>query len=66
MPGRIPMKGDPKPLDREAMARELASSLERMRADSERHLEDAEAADDQEQVEGHRQVLAKIEKLERG
>ena len=60
MAGRIPMVGGPKPLDRKALARDLATSLVRMREDTERHLAEAEAAGDEDQIEECRQMLAKL------
>ncbi|MBB3035399.1 hypothetical protein [Alteriqipengyuania lutimaris] len=63
MAGRIPMVGDPKPLDREALGQEWATSVARMREDSEKLLAEAEAAGDEKQIKECRKLLAKLAKL---
>ena len=62
--GRIPMVGDPRPLDRDALSRDWATSVARMREDIEKHLAEAEAAGDKVQIKECRKMLAKIHKLD--
>ena len=64
MAGRIPMVGDPKPLDREALSRDWATSVARIREDIEKHLADAEAARDEDRIKECRKMLAKVRNLE--
>jgi hypothetical protein len=59
------MVGDPKPLDREKMARERAAADVQKRADIEKQLAIAETAGDEGLIKEWRRKLAEIEKLER-
>lgn len=63
MAGRIPMVGDPKPLEHEKLAGDIKESTLRMEFDSKRLLAEAHATGDRRQIVEAQKQLKRIEKL---
>lgn len=63
MAGRIPMKGDPPPLDRAKMAADLKASTLRMRDDIKPMIVAAEAAGDAKGLKGLLKAQRQVDKL---
>lgn len=63
MSRRIPMVGDPKPLDREALARSLEESVPRMHADAVRLFAEVEAGGDKAEIKAARATVQRAQAL---
>ena len=63
MAGRIPMVGDPKPLDSEERKADLKQSILRMRIDSIRLLNEAEAKGNKKEIDEANTTLKRVQKL---